>query len=288
MCRHLAYLGPPVPLARLLYDPPHALVRQAWAPRDMRGGGTINADGFGVGWFPEGGGAAPNGSGPGGQGPAGAGYGGPAVRYRRGCPMWADTGLPGLAAVTRSPAVLAAVRSATEGMPVVDTAAAPFTDGRWLFSHNGAVQGWPETVGPIAVRLPVRDLLTLDAPTDAALLWALVRARLRAGCGPAEAISETVVEVSEAAPGSRLNLLLVGAGTAVATTYGHALSMLVRGDATLLASEPLDGEPGWRPVPEGHLLVATATAVHLSKLPGRPPTGVPAASRERTVTEETS
>ena len=42
MCRHLAYLGNPVPLAQLLFDAPHALARQAWAPRDMRGGGTVN------------------------------------------------------------------------------------------------------------------------------------------------------------------------------------------------------------------------------------------------------
>ena len=54
MCRHLAYLGAPVALSELLLGPPHALVRQAWAPRDMRGGGTINADGFGVAWFPPG------------------------------------------------------------------------------------------------------------------------------------------------------------------------------------------------------------------------------------------
>jgi L-histidine N-alpha-methyltransferase len=43
MCRHLAYLGPPAPLSRWLFDAPHALARQAWAPRDMRGGGTVNA-----------------------------------------------------------------------------------------------------------------------------------------------------------------------------------------------------------------------------------------------------
>ena len=48
MCRHLAYLGPAVPLAALLLDPPHSLLRQSWAPRDMRGGGSVNADGFGV------------------------------------------------------------------------------------------------------------------------------------------------------------------------------------------------------------------------------------------------
>ena len=52
MCRHLAYLGPPVTLAALLLDPPHGLLHQSWAPADMRGGGTVNADGFGVGWYP--------------------------------------------------------------------------------------------------------------------------------------------------------------------------------------------------------------------------------------------
>ena len=71
MCRHLSYLGAPVTLAELLIDPPHALLRQSWAPRDMRGGGTVNADGFGVGWFAEDPGAP--------------------IRYRRSSPMWTDT-----------------------------------------------------------------------------------------------------------------------------------------------------------------------------------------------------
>src|SRR3954452_16752116 len=119
MCRHLAYVGPPVPLARLLFDPPHALAHQSWAPRDMRGGGTINADGFGVGWYPPGA-AAP-------------------IRYRRAIAVWGDATLPALAAATSAGAVLAAVRSATVGMPVTEQAAAPFTEGPWLFSHNGAV-----------------------------------------------------------------------------------------------------------------------------------------------------
>ena len=52
VCRHLAYLGPPTTLAALLFDPPHGLLHQSYAPADMRGGGTVNADGFGVGWYP--------------------------------------------------------------------------------------------------------------------------------------------------------------------------------------------------------------------------------------------
>jgi len=50
MCRHLGYLGSAVRLPELLFDQPHSLLRQTWAPDDMRGGGTVNVDGFGVGW----------------------------------------------------------------------------------------------------------------------------------------------------------------------------------------------------------------------------------------------
>ncbi|SCG41360.1 ergothioneine biosynthesis protein EgtC [Micromonospora coxensis] len=247
MCRHLAYLGPPVSLRSLLFDPPYSLARQSWAPRDMRGGGTINVDGFGVGWYP--------------------GDGEP-VRYRRAQPIWSDVTLPGLAEVTLAGAVLAAVRSGTVGMPVQESAAAPFAEGRWLFSHNGVVRGWPDSVVSLAAALPVRDLLTLDAPTDSALLWALLRHRLRCGVDPAEAVAATVGEVEKAAPGSRLNLLLTDGRTVVASAAGHALSVRATAEAVLLASEPHDDDPGWRPVPAGQLVVATSTSVRTRALAG--------------------
>lgn len=246
MCRHLAYLGAPVALAELLFAPPHALSRQAWAPLDMRGGGTINADGFGVAWYP--------------------GGDRPPVRYRRATPIWSDAALPALAAQTRAGAVLAAIRSATEGMPVVETAAAPFAEGPWLFSHNGVVRGWPDTLGPLAEKLPVRDLLTLDAPTDSALLWALVRDRLRAGAAPGEAVAETVLAVSAAAPGSRLNLLLTDGRQLAASTAGHALSVRTDATSVLVSSEPLDPGPAWRAVPDDRLVVATASTLDITTL----------------------
>lgn len=273
MCRHLAYLGPPLALSRLLFDPAHALAHQASAPRDMRGGGTINADGFGVGWYP----------------PAG-----PPLRYRRDQPIWTDTQLPGLAAATTAPAVLAAVRSATPGMPVTEAACAPFTGdpgasgapagsgsaagpgapaapagsgGGWLFSLNGRITGWPDSVAEIAAQLPVTELLRMPAPTDAALLWTLLRVRLAAGEPPAEAVAAIVAEVLTAAPGSRLNLLLTDSHTIVATTVTHALSVWHGDRAVLVSSEPLDNDPAWRPVPDGHLLVATASGVDVSPLP---------------------
>src|SRR4051812_34068450 len=105
MCRHLAYVGAPVSLADLLIAPAHGLLRQSWAPR-RQASGVVNADGFGVGWY-AGGDAAP-------------------ARYRRAVPIWTDASFSDVARVTRSRAVLAAVRSATVGMSLDETAAAPY------------------------------------------------------------------------------------------------------------------------------------------------------------------
>jgi gamma-glutamyl hercynylcysteine S-oxide hydrolase len=245
MCRHLAYLGPPVTLAGLLFDPPHGLVHQSWAPRDMRASATINADGFGVGWRTD---------------------SGDVVRYRRDRPIWSDAFLPELARTTRSSAIVAAVRAASPGMPLVDTACAPFTGDGWLFSLNGRIEGWPDSVAGLAKRLPTIDLLTMDAPVDSAMLWALVRHRLRAGAGPAAAVADTVAEVAAFAPGSRLNLLLAGATTIAATTVTHALSVRSGGGSVLVSSEPLDDDPAWRALPDGVLVVATTEGVEVTEM----------------------
>jgi gamma-glutamyl hercynylcysteine S-oxide hydrolase len=243
VCRHLAYLGPPRRLAELVLEPEYGLLRQSYAPRDMRGGGTVNADGFGVGWYPP-------------RRTAEAGGAGTASRYRSDRPLWADPSFAELAEVTEVGALLAAVRSATVGMPVVSTASAPFTDGRWLFSHNGVVRGWPGSVAKLAEALPVTDLLTLDAPTDSALLWALLRHRLHTGADPAEALAEVVGAVADAAPQSRLNLLLTDGVTVFASAWSHSLAVRVEPDAVTVGSEPHDELPGWTPVPDRHLLVA--------------------------------
>ena len=241
MCRHLAYLGPPVTLADVVLDPPHSLLRQSWAPNDMRGGGTINADGFGIGWFD-----------------SGSGDGSAARRYRRDVPMWSDSSLPDLAKSMSSEAILAAVRSATVGMPVTETACAPFVERAWMFSHNGVVRGWPNSVASLAGTLPPVDLMTLDAPTDSAFLWALVRHHLRQGHPAAKALTDVVDDVLALAPGSRLNLLLNDGLRITAITAGHSLWFCEGKDSITVSSEPLDpDEPGWQPVPELSLLEAT-------------------------------
>ncbi|MGW3598421.1 ergothioneine biosynthesis protein EgtC [Streptomyces sp. NPDC005133] len=246
MCRHIAYLGPPVALGELLTRPPHALVRQSWEPRRQKYG-TVNADGFGVGWYADGD-PVPG-------------------RYRRQGPIWADESFDDLARVVRSSALLAAVRDATERDADGEAAAAPFAAGRLLFSHNGAVNSWPGSLAPLAATLPPAELLSLAARCDSALIWALVRHRVADGDDVPQAVADTVREVSEAAPGSRLNLLLTDGTTIVATAWGDTLWYLAEpGHRTVVASEPYDDDPHWREVPDRTLLVATRADVLLTPL----------------------
>ncbi|MFC8343172.1 ergothioneine biosynthesis protein EgtC [Streptomyces sp. NPDC057280] len=246
MCRHLAYLGPEEPLGTFLVAPPHGLYRQSWAPRRQRYG-TVNADGFGVGWYA-----------PGDPVPA---------RYRRAGPIWADLSFADLARVVRTGALLAAVRDATLSGADAEAAAAPFASGPWLFSHNGAVKGWPGSLAPLTETLPAADLLAMEARNDSAFVWALVLARLRAGDEEGQALADTVLEVAEAAPGSRLNLLLTNGESIAATAWGDTLWYLASpGRSTVVASEPYDDDPHWQEVPDRTLLAASGTDVLLTPL----------------------
>ena len=248
MCRHLAYLGPagpPVSLRSVLCDPPYALFRQAWAPRRQRYG-RVNADGFGVGWY--------------------AGDDPIPARYRRAVPMWADPSFLDVARVTRTTALLAAVRSATAGTAPDESAAAPYRRGRWLFSHNGMIEGWPASVAGPAGRLPAELLLDLEARTDSALLWALTAHRLDGGATPGDALAGAVAAVATET-GGRFNLLLTDGATIAATAYGDTLCYRVVDGSVVVASEPDDERGGWVDVPDRSVLVAVAGQVTVSAIP---------------------
>jgi len=245
MCRHLAYLGPPATLRSVIIDPAHGLYRQAWAPRRQRYG-TVNADGFGVGWY------APGDPDP--------------VRYRRAEPIWSDESFADVARVTRSSAVLAAVRCATTGTALGAASVAPFAWGRWLFSHNGVVDGWPDSVAGLAATLPAAVLLSLEARVDSALLWALVRHRLSLGLAPAEALADTAGTLRTAGVTGRFNFLLTDGQMIAATAAGDTLWHRLCERAVVVASEPDDDEPGWAEVPDNSLLTATARDIRVTAL----------------------
>ncbi|MEU7040917.1 ergothioneine biosynthesis protein EgtC [Streptomyces varsoviensis] len=254
MCRHIAYAGAEIALGEVLTRPAHSLFRQSWAPRRQRYG-TVNADGFGIGWYA-----------PGDPVPA---------RYRAPGPIWADLSVVDLARVVRTGALLGAVRDATEAGADGAAAVAPFTDGPWLFSHNGSLLDWPRAAAPLAARLPAAELLDLPARCDSAFVWALVRHRLGGGATAADALADTVAALAAAAPGSRLNLLLTDGATITATAWGDTLWYLATAAGpgaegargrVVVASEPYDDDPRWREVPDRTLLTASPAEVLLTPL----------------------
>jgi len=243
MCRHLAYLGPQASLQAVLTDPPHGLYRQSWASRRQRYG-TVNADGFGVGWYADG-------------DPVPA-------RYRRALPIWADESFADLSRVTRTGALLAAVRSASPGTEHGATSVAPFAGDEWLFSHNGRIDGWPSSAAAIAATLPAATLLELDARVDSALLWALVLHRLRSGLAPADAISDTIRALAEAGVTGRFNFLLTDGRRIVANAAGDTLCYRICEESLIVASEPCDDEGGWVDVPDGSVIEVSDGLVEVS------------------------
>ena len=245
MCRHLAYLGPAATLRSVIIEPSHGLYRQGWAPRLQRHG-TVNADGFGVGWYCDG---DPE--------PA---------RYRRAEPIWADESFADVARVTSAGAMLAAVRCATAGTDLGPAAVAPYRSGRWLFSHNGVIDGWPGSVAGLAETLPAGALLELETRTDSALLWALVLHRLRLGLAPADALADTISALTDTSVSGRFNLLLTDGQVIAATAAGDTLYYRRRADTVVVASEPGDDEPDWFKVPDGSVVTAAPGHVDVNPL----------------------
>jgi gamma-glutamyl hercynylcysteine S-oxide hydrolase len=291
MCRHLGYVGPPVGVGELMLRGPHSLYVQSWAPADMRAGGTINADGFGVAWWRR----ADVGT----EGARDA-----VTRYRNHVPIWTDPAVAEVLGQLESRSVVAAVRSATVGMPVERCACAPFIDEHWAFSHNGVIPEWRSTLEAVltdldevlATATPSVDraptvvtsessgpatlfgspavLLQAEALTDSAALWVLLRGLLGAidpvgpvTC-PADALQLLVATVLHHQPSARLNLLLGNGIQLWATTCRHALSVLVADDYTVLSSEPYDTDPRWQSIADRRLVAvtpghATVTALEL-------------------------
>ena len=75
-----------------------------------------------------------------------------------------------------------------------------------------------------------------------------------------------VVTAVEARTTGRLNLLLTDGATMAATACGNSLFARQHDGAALVASEPIDADPAWSPVPDRTVVVATATAMTAAPL----------------------
>ena len=232
MCRHLAYVGSPLSLHDLVVAPPHSLHEQSWAPRRQTHG-TINVDGFGAGWYVDR------------EEP---------VRYRRAQPIWTDASFASLAPTITTSCAVAAVRSATAGMSPDEAAAAPFTHGRWLFSHNGRLQDWATARKALLPR--AADVPDTRVGIDSALLFGLAVAAWQGGASLPDGLAHAARLVLD--PGGGRLTMLATDGTAVAgVVVGEPMHVLTTSDGTLVASEPDDDDPAWREL-------ADLSVVHLT------------------------
>ncbi|MBF2014572.1 MAG: ergothioneine biosynthesis protein EgtC [Rivularia sp. T60_A2020_040] len=157
MCRLLAYLGSSISLEKLLYNHEHSLITQSYQPQEMISG-TVNADGFGVGWYH-----------------AQKDKDIEPFTYRSTLPIWNDVNLPSLSRYAESGCVVSYVRSATPGQALDISNCQPFKYQRLLFIHNGKIDQFRQTL-----YRPIRSLLNdeiyqwINGTTDSEHIFALL------------------------------------------------------------------------------------------------------------------
>lgn len=121
MCRFLCYMGPEILLSDLLYRPKNSLILQSYKSKERKE--PLNGDGFGVGWYTPQNSATP-------------------CVFTSVTPAWSNENLLRLSGHVKSPCFFAHIRAASPGMKVSELNCHPFQYGRYLWMHNGTIQGF--------------------------------------------------------------------------------------------------------------------------------------------------
>jgi predicted glutamine amidotransferase len=151
MCRWNAYIGQPLLIGELLFRTEHGLIDESLHSR--MGPETTNGDGFGLGWYGTADRSVP-------------------ARYRSVAPAWNDTNLRELSDHVQSPLFLAHIRAAI-GSPVQQTNCHPFRHGRWLFVHNGMINGFQAMRRELLLQVDPSLFSGIAGSTDSELLFHL-------------------------------------------------------------------------------------------------------------------
>jgi glutamine amidotransferase len=195
MCRWLAYSGSPVLLEELLYGRQNSLIVQSLHSR--LGAEETNGDGFGIGWYGK--------------------QESPAV-FHSIEPAWNDRNLRELAGHITSPLVFAHIRAST-GSPVQQTNCHPFRHGRWLWMHNGFLDGFAKVKRDLTVAVDPELYPEIEGTTDSELMFHLA---LTFGLedDPPQAVARTIGLVESV--GHEHGVQFPFQGT-IATSYGECI-----------------------------------------------------------------
>lgn len=247
MCRLAAYIGPEINLAKFLLEPEHSLVKQAWAPKEMLEG-TINADGFGIGWLSE----------------------NTSCSYKNVLPIWSDTNLDSLGRSLTSHLWLANVRSATPGQGICESNTQPLINDNVMFTHNGCF-----TPFDVNVKSHVLDILSNDTKTlingdsDSIYLFALLQHHLMIENKIPNAIVKMMNDVKSICDdkvSALLNLIISDGNVMYACRHAinktcPSLYYLLKEDSVTIASEPLDSHSDWLAFDEHSLMSFDASGI---------------------------
>jgi predicted glutamine amidotransferase len=260
MCRWLAYSGSPVRPEWLLYRTRHGLIDQSLSAREMDH--PINGDGFGMGWY----GTA--------QSPG---------LYRNVAPAWSDRNLRELCMQLETPLYVAHVRAST-GAPVQETNCHPFRYGRWLFVHNGFIDGYAQLRRELMFAVEPELFAHIEGTTDSELLFYLAltfgldedplpalerMAGFVESCGRRRGFEYPLQMTIGVCDGERLYAVRYASGQRVNTLYVSSSAadlkrlypsvpqiQALSNETRAIVSEPLQALPGtWHEVPPGTALV---------------------------------
>lgn len=275
MCRLLAYMGTPIIVDKLLYQPKNSLVNQSINAREIEE--PLNGDGFGIGWYvPE--------------------LHHEPVTFVSVNPAWSNRNLRNLAPKIRTGCFIAHVRAASVG-EVSESNCHPFQYRNLLMMHNGGVEEFPRIKRKL--RAPLSDDLYnwIKGQTDSEHLFAYLLNHLFDGSA-SEVTAERVMTAFEKTFGdlkimmrendiaqpAYLNMMVTDGTFFVGTRYttdpavepltlyhsegaryvvedGISFLTAPRDDdeAVLVVSEKLTDENYWTLIPANHFVVVDDT-----------------------------
>jgi predicted glutamine amidotransferase len=262
MCRWVGYSGAAIRPEELLYEPEHSLIAQSTSSKFYENG--INGDGLGLGWY----GTRDR----------------PGV-YRNATPAWGDENLREICEQVESPLFLAHIRAATE-TPVQDTNCHPFRYGRWIFVHNGFIEGFKHVHRDLLLAVDPSLFENIEGSTDSELMFHLAltfgltddpllglerMAGFVEDVGHRHQITNPLQMTLGLSDGDHLYAVRYASGKEVNTLFVSEKTDDIRAlypekerlkhfsrDARVVVSEPLSKLPGaWREVPTSMFLVAT-------------------------------
>ena len=212
MCRALLYLGEPVVLDNLLFQPDSALVRQSYMPKMLN---LLNLAGFGLrAWDPAS------------HAPAQPFfYGSPSL------PVF-DRNLKNLAEKVRASCVLAHVRgvaySTTVDISLQNVHPFQFEGLPWALAHNGDLAGIQDLKPLLAASIRPEYLSRIRGTTDSEWIYALLVSQLKDPRGPAP--EAEVFQALEATLG-----IIRGAREKVGITQSSSVNLFIANGTQLAA-----------------------------------------------------